>query len=61
MSRVIQLFIVGFLVLLPLLSAIAETTQSPISLVSRQDIKLTDFYVEQVFAARKREAQDAIL
>ncbi len=61
MSRVIQLYIVGFLVLMPLLAAVAETTQSPIPLVSRQDIRLTDFYVEQVFAARKREAQDAIL
>jgi parvulin-like peptidyl-prolyl isomerase len=60
MNRLIQSFIVVCFVQFPLLSfAIAK--QSPIPIVSRQDIKLTDYDVQQEFAARKSEAQEAIL
>ncbi|MEE9424137.1 MAG: peptidylprolyl isomerase [Methylococcales bacterium] len=60
MSRLIQSFIVVCFVQFPLLSfAIAK--QSPVPIVARQDIKLTDYAVQQEFSARKSEAQEAIL
>jgi peptidyl-prolyl cis-trans isomerase C len=60
MSRLIQSFIVVCFVLFPLLSS-AKTQQSPVPIASNQDVKLTDYDLQQEFATRKREAQEAIL
>jgi peptidyl-prolyl cis-trans isomerase C len=43
-----------------MLLAAAEVNQPPVSLVSKQNVKLTDLYVKQAFSSKKHEAQDAI-
>lgn len=60
MNRLIQSFIVVCFVQFPLLS-LAIAKPSPVPIVSRQDVKLTDYDVQQEFAARKSEAKKAIL
>ncbi|HFD11492.1 MAG TPA: hypothetical protein ENJ32_03320 [Crenotrichaceae bacterium] len=61
MSRLLRSFAVFFLVLLCVESAFSAPSQQPEVLVSNGDIKLTDDYVKQVFAADKQQRQNAVI
>lgn len=60
MNRLVRLCFVVCVCLSSMLLAAAQAKQSPVSLVSKRNVNLTDIYVKQVFNSRKREAQDAI-
>ncbi len=60
MNRLVRLCFVACICLSSMLLAAAEAKQSPVPLVSKQNVKLTDLYVKQAFSSKKHQAQDAI-